>query len=589
MSAPLNFVEQAGAGAEAGVEAVFCQEFRVFSTFNNVAAIQNKNLIRVEDGGEAVGNDEAGSFFQQAIQGFLDKAFGGVVHAGGGFVEDEDGGIFQKGAGDGETLLFTNAETYAAFADFGVEPFGEAADKVSGIGGPQDDPQLFIGRTGFSKVQVVGDSSVEKEAFLGDEADGLTQIFFGEAANVMSVEGDGTVVPLIKPHEQANEGGFAGTGGADEGDGFARLHREANVVQHRGVVSVGKIHALEANFTPQRNGEGRRAFIGLRRGVQDVEDAATGGSSGLKNLIELMEASDGFVKEADKDKEGDQHAEIEATVEGGPAADGEDNEIAEGGEKIHAGVVKSPGPHDDEGGFAEPCTGGVEEPVFVLLARITLDLTDAVEIVVQQGVESRRGTALCRVAFPGGGGENNCSNDQERHGGEGAQGEHGTPKKHEDRHDTDLQNGHRTLLDAVNQHALHAGHILRYARHDVARGAVIEPGEREGLQSRVEIAAQVKENLLLKSVVEKNAQDIEAVLHEESECGQCDHRQQGLCFSTAQNIIHDALGDNGEDDDGDSGAEGAGEGGGGQERIASQVGEDAHDNLRFGSSRHDGV
>ena len=72
---------------------------------------------------------------------------------------------------------------------------------------------------------------------------------------------------------------------------------------------------------------------------------------------------------------------------------------------------------------------------------------------------------------------------------------------HESQHDPDLEEGHRSLLDAVDQDALHIGHILDEARHDVTGRPVIKPREGEPLDPGVKIAPEIEDDPLLEVIV----------------------------------------------------------------------------------------
>ena len=51
-------------------------------------------FVRIPDGGQAVGHHQSGAAFAQFVQGLLDEHLGGVVQGAGGFVQNQDGGIF---------------------------------------------------------------------------------------------------------------------------------------------------------------------------------------------------------------------------------------------------------------------------------------------------------------------------------------------------------------------------------------------------------------------------------------------------------------------------------------------------------------
>lgn len=102
---------------EAGVEAVEGEEFVMGAAFDDFAMAENEDEIGVSDGAEAMGYDEAGAAGHEALESLLDETFGGGVHAGGGFVEDEDRTVAKESAGDADALFFADAEFDAAFAD----------------------------------------------------------------------------------------------------------------------------------------------------------------------------------------------------------------------------------------------------------------------------------------------------------------------------------------------------------------------------------------------------------------------------------------------------------------------------------------
>ena len=135
------------------------------------------------------------------------------------------------------------------------------------------------------------------------------------------------------------------------------------------------------------------------------------------------------------------------------------------------------------------------------------------------------------------------------------------------------------MLDAVDEHALDIRHILDEACHDVAGGAVVEPGEGKPLDVRVEFAAEVENDALLEMVVEEDAGGVQAVLRDE--CGQAESEEGGEEFRPVlpDHIIHDPLCDRREDDNHERARDGAGERGEGEERIAPHIGEDPDENL----------
>ena len=82
---------------------------------------------------------------QQLVEGLLDQALGACVHGGGGFVQDQDARIGQRGAGDREQLPLSLRKTGAAFAQDGLVFVGQALDERIGIGEPDGGLHLLVG------------------------------------------------------------------------------------------------------------------------------------------------------------------------------------------------------------------------------------------------------------------------------------------------------------------------------------------------------------------------------------------------------------------------------------------------------------
>ena len=107
------------------VAAVGGHEGFVGAGFGDAAVFEDDDAVGVGDGAEAVGDDEAGAAFHERDEAGLDDAFAFGVEVAGGFVEDEDLGVGQHGAGDGDALPLAAAEFDAALADERVVAVGQ--------------------------------------------------------------------------------------------------------------------------------------------------------------------------------------------------------------------------------------------------------------------------------------------------------------------------------------------------------------------------------------------------------------------------------------------------------------------------------
>ena len=150
------------------------------SLFDDLAFFEDVDPVRVLDGGEAVGDDERSAVFHQAVEGGLDLALGFGIDGSGGFVEEEDGRVFEESAGDGEALFLAAGEFHAALADVGHELLGEIADKGFGVGCFQGDPHFLIGCLTLGEKEIIADGAIEEERFLGNVSDFFAEAAFGQ-------------------------------------------------------------------------------------------------------------------------------------------------------------------------------------------------------------------------------------------------------------------------------------------------------------------------------------------------------------------------------------------------------------------------
>ncbi len=70
------------------------------AVFDQLTTLEDENPVSVANGGEAMSDDDGRPSNSNLFQGSLDEGFGLVIDGGGGFVQDEDGRVFEDGPGD---------------------------------------------------------------------------------------------------------------------------------------------------------------------------------------------------------------------------------------------------------------------------------------------------------------------------------------------------------------------------------------------------------------------------------------------------------------------------------------------------------
>lgn len=172
---------------------------------------------------------------------FLGRAGLLGVHAGGGFVEQQEAGVGGEGAGDLQLALFAVGEVAGEVvglvgeAGEGEEFHGLLAALVFSavVAGAAEDG----GEDAFLGAGVAADEDVLQDGHVGEEPDvleGAGDAGLGDEVGLGRQEGaavaDGALGGDVEAGEAVEEGGLAGAVGADEADDLAFADGEADVV-----------------------------------------------------------------------------------------------------------------------------------------------------------------------------------------------------------------------------------------------------------------------------------------------------------------------------------------------------------------------
>ena len=106
----------------------------------------------------------------------MDEAFGFVVQRAGGFVQKQDGGIFQNGAGNGDALTLTAGELIAVCAYRLVQAVWRTFNQVFQIRGFEGCQYFFFSGIGTAVTDVFQKSIVKQENILGNKGELGAQI-----------------------------------------------------------------------------------------------------------------------------------------------------------------------------------------------------------------------------------------------------------------------------------------------------------------------------------------------------------------------------------------------------------------------------
>ena len=198
------------AGVEVIVAAVELIEGLVGSAFYDLTLLYDEDLVGSADGGEAVGDDEGGAALHEEIEAVLDHGFGLGVEGAGGFVEDEDAGVGEDGAGDGDALALAAGELDAALAYDGVVLLGETLGELVDAGDAAGVHELLFGGVGATEEDVFADGAVEEERLLQDDSQLLAVAAEADGCEVNAVHEDLAAGGGVEAADERDDGGFAG-------------------------------------------------------------------------------------------------------------------------------------------------------------------------------------------------------------------------------------------------------------------------------------------------------------------------------------------------------------------------------------------
>jgi hypothetical protein len=246
--------------SEPRIEPTGTGQLVVAALLDDAALVHHHDPVRSPDRRKAVGDDQRGTGGHQPVERILDQPLAFGIQRRGGFVEQQNRRVAQQGAGDGHALALTAGKARAVLAEESIQALRQVAQESFGIGGTGSLPDRLVRGVPIAVAQVVARRGGEQHALLRDERKAAAHIGGIGRGERHAVQLDGAGLRIVEPLGQLEQGGLAGAGGADDGNGLAWLDGQREVVQ-RGLLGPGRVaegDMLERQLAASRR-QGHRA------------------------------------------------------------------------------------------------------------------------------------------------------------------------------------------------------------------------------------------------------------------------------------------------------------------------------------------
>ncbi len=193
------------------------EQLIVGAVVHDASGLHVDDLVGEQDRGHPVRDDEdrrpRARLTQTGQDGLLDTG----VDGGGGIVEDEQLGLADHGARQGDSLALTPREAGAALAHTGLEPIGQPLDEAGTLRDVQGAPDALVVVLDTER-DVAADAVVEHEGLLRHERGDVADAAASHLTQVDAVDEHGARVGVDEAHEEVGQRRLAAAGRSDDRD-----------------------------------------------------------------------------------------------------------------------------------------------------------------------------------------------------------------------------------------------------------------------------------------------------------------------------------------------------------------------------------
>ena len=230
--------------------------------------MKDQDPVAVADGGETVGDDNAGTF--HGVQGVRYLFLCDVVQGGCRLIKDQDPGFGRNGSGDHEALPLSAGDAAAALLEHGVHAHGHIPDIIGDACDLRGIPGILEFELGVGDHDIFIDTAGKEFSVLHDTADLPSYGPHVQGLGVLAVIIDAAALGLLKAKEQAHERGFAAAASSHQGHILAGRDLQAQVLKENSLVTV----SWPSSISGLLSSRGRiRSMVGLMAAADTATEA----------------------------------------------------------------------------------------------------------------------------------------------------------------------------------------------------------------------------------------------------------------------------------------------------------------------------
>ena len=177
------------------------QQLKVVTLLHDLAIVDDKNRVGMDDGRQSMGNDKSGTSSTKYFQTGLDRGLGITVDTAGRFVQEQNLGVFEDGSRDGHALELATRELYTPFTNLLAITFGESHDLVVKRNGFAGVSHFIFGSVEFGVSQILQDRLVEQNRVLWYDTHVCTKTVHGHGTYVLVIYQDSTFSNIVEAEE----------------------------------------------------------------------------------------------------------------------------------------------------------------------------------------------------------------------------------------------------------------------------------------------------------------------------------------------------------------------------------------------------